>query len=69
MKNVLTILFLFPLLLSAQVIYADELLHGTVIGTDLYVDYSTSSASTTVNTREMAFDGNLNTFLATYERS
>ena len=69
MKNVLTILFLFPLLLSAQIVQADELLHGTVIGTDLYVDYSTSSASTTVNTREMAFDGNLNTFLATYERS
>ncbi len=69
MKNVLTILFLFPLLLSAQIVHADELLHGTVIGTDLYVDYSTSSASTTVNTREMAFDGNLNTFLATYERS
>ena len=58
-----------PLFLSGQRVYADELLHGTVIGTNLFVDYSTSSASTTVNTREMAFDGNLSTFFATYERS
>ena len=53
--------------MSAQA--QDELLHGTVIGTELSVDYSTFEASTTVNTREMAFDGDLNTCFASYERS
>ena len=48
---------------------SDPLLHGTVIGTELSVDYSTSGSSTTVNTREMAFDGNLNTCFASYDRS
>ena len=43
---------------------------GTVIGTAESVDYTNSSApSTTVNTRECAFDGDLNTFFASYERS
>jgi hypothetical protein len=44
-------------------------LTGTVIGTTESVDYSTSQKSTTVNTREMAFDGNLNTCFASWERS
>ena len=44
-------------------------LSGTVIGTAESVDYSTSQKSTTVNTREMAFDGDLNTCFASWERS
>ena len=44
-------------------------LTGTVIGTRESVDYSTSQKSTTVNTREMAFDGDLNTCFASWERS
>jgi len=44
-------------------------LTGTVIGTTRSVDYSTFQESTTVNTREMAFDGNLNTCFASWERS
>ena len=44
-------------------------LTGTVIGTTESVDYTTSKKSTTVNTREMAFDGNLDTFFASWERS
>ena len=48
---------------------ADSKLTGTVIGTPLSVDYSTFESSTTVNTCENAFDGNLNTFFASYERS
>ena len=50
--------------------FADDKLTGTVIGTLESVDYSNTSApSLTVNTRDCAFDGNLNTFFASYERS
>ncbi len=44
-------------------------LSGTVIGSTPSVDYSTGQSSTTVNTREMAFDGDLNTYFASYDRS
>ena len=47
----------------------DKLLTGTVIGTAESVDYSTGNPSTTVNTAANAFDGNLSTFFASYERS
>ena len=40
-----------------------------IIGTEWSVDYSTNTPSTTVNTRSNAFDGKLNTFFASYERS
>ncbi len=48
-----------------------ELLNGTIIGTELSVDYSQNGypASTTVNTKPMAFDGNFETFFASYDRS
>ena len=45
------------------------LLSGTIIGTRTSVDYSTGSVSVSVNKREEAFDGDLNTFFASYERS
>ena len=62
----LILLLLMPCFtLSAQ----DKLLSGTVIGTAVSVDYSTGQASTTVNTAADAFDGDLNTFFASYERS
>ncbi len=48
---------------------ADGLLTGAVIGTKESVDYQTSAKSTTVNTCAMAFDGNLNTFFASWNRS
>lgn len=45
-------------------------LSGTVIGTSEFVDYDNNNAKTTkVNTRECALDGDLDTFLATYDRS
>ena len=44
-------------------------LTGTVIGTEKSVDYSTGNASTTVNTKDNVFDGNYNTFFASYDRS
>ena len=49
---------------------ADDRLTGVVIGTAECVDYSnTSKPTTTVNTCANAFDGNLNTFFASWERS
>ncbi len=47
----------------------DGKLEGVVIGTQKSVDYGSNTASTTVNTRECAFDGNLNTYFAAYDRS
>ena len=44
-------------------------LKGTVIGTERCYDYDKNAASTTVNTPANAFDGDLSTFVATYDRS
>ncbi len=55
----------FTLKANAQ----DQLLYGTIIGTKQSVDYSTGQSSTTINTAANAFDGNLSTFFASYERS
>ncbi len=56
------------LLASAGV--ADDKLTGTVIGTAQSVDYANSSVpSTTVNTIAMAFDGDMETFFASWDRS
>ena len=41
----------------------------TIIGTTLSVDYSTNNPSTTVNTKSNVFDGDLNTYFASYDRS
>ena len=50
--------------------YADDKLTGKVIGTQACVDYAnTSKSTTTVNTCANAFDGNLNTFFASWERN
>lgn len=64
-------LVLFALLALATLeASADDKLMGTVIGTRECVDYNnTSKMTTTVNTRTNAFDGDLNTFFATWERS
>ncbi|MEE1235831.1 MAG: hypothetical protein UHS50_09145, partial [Bacteroidaceae bacterium] len=43
-------------------------LTGTPIGSTS-VDYTTGSPSTTVNTPQCAFDGDLNSFYASYDRS
>ena len=63
---VLSVLLLMPALLAVA---DDQKLSGAVIGTAETVDYSTSKQSTTVNTREMAFDGKLDTYFASWERS
>lgn len=45
------------------------LLTGTPMGSSPSVDYSTNQATTTQNTFVNAFDGDLNTFFASYDRS
>ena len=49
--------------------FADNLLKGTVIGTTESVNYQNNTKTTTINTRANAFDGDLNTFFASWERS
>lgn len=64
--------YLFALLLigSTTVYVADPLLTGIPIGSSPSVDYNNgASASTTANLPKDAFDGNLETFYASYERS
>jgi spore coat protein CotH len=65
-KNILLFVLLYPLTLQAQ---ESVKLTGTVIGTEKSVDYRTGQPSTTVNTKDMAFDGDLNTYFASYDRS
>ena len=68
MTKRLFITLFFALQLTCS--FADEKLAGTVIGTVESVDYSNPSVpSATVNTRDCAFDGNLETFFASFERS
>ena len=50
--------------------YGDDLLKGMVIGTiETYNYKKTADRTNTVNTRENAFDGDLNTFFASYDKS
>lgn len=46
-----------------------EKLSGTVIGTRYSVDYNTGQQSETVNTKANVFDGNYDTYFASYDRS
>lgn len=62
----LFIIILYPLSLISQ---ESRKLNGTIIGTELSVDYTTNYSSRTVNTCKDAFDGNLSTFFASYDRS
>lgn len=57
------------LLTMCQATFADGKLTGTVIGTKETVDYADFSKSTKVNTCKDAFDGDLNTYFASWERS
>lgn len=67
LRNLLLFTILSPLTLFAQ---ESGKLTGTIIGTKLCVDYNNNNAqSTTVNTASNLFDGNLNNFFATFQRS
>ena len=64
--------YLFTILMSSLCLFgaiADEKLSGTIIGTELSINYETQSSSTDVNIKPNAFDGNPNTFFASYENS
>lgn len=65
------IVFIISLLLLslAPLRGQDSKLTGLIIGTEATVDYTTFTESRTANTREMAFDGDLNTCFASWERS
>ena len=52
------ILIFIVMMFSAQRLLADEKLTGKVIGTTQCYDYNKGMISTSVNTCEMAFDGN-----------
>ena len=54
---------------SAQTNGEESKLTGTIIGTLKSVDYGSNKESTTVNTRDCAFDNDLTTYFAAYDRS
>lgn len=65
-KTLLVLASLGFTLLHAQ---TSPLLTGTVLGSSPSYDYSTNRSSTTANTPDCAFDGDLSTFYASYSRS
>lgn len=70
MKKVTSIICLILLIVPARKIFAqDAKLKGTIIGTEAAYDYDTGAISTKVNTIKNAFDGDFNTFVATYDKS
>lgn len=67
--NYSRLILLTAITVNSWQVLADDQLKGTIIGTAEAVDYSTNSKSTTVNTCENAFDGDFETFFASYDRS
>lgn len=62
--------YLVLLSLLTSFVYAEpNKLTGSIIGTETSFDYSANKSSTTVNTRDNVFDGDLNTFFASNDRS
>ena len=53
----------------ASVAQSSKKLSGSIIGTQYSVDYDTNAQSTTDNTKANVFDGNYETFFASYDRS
>lgn len=62
--------FLLPLAaVAALQLHGAEKLTGTPIGTEQCVDYATGQPSTEIHNVHTLFDGDLDTYFATYERS
>ena len=62
--------FLFSVVIFQMIeVCAENKLTGTVIGTEESVDYKSGAKTTIINTYADVFDGNLETFFASYERS
>lgn len=69
MKKIISLVISFVYLISANAQESTKL-SGSVIGTQYSVDYDhNNQKSTTVNTIKNAFDGNLDTYFASYDRS
>ncbi len=65
-----TVMLFCALIGASAASVSAEKLTGTIIGTTTSVDYDNGSIeSTTVNTRDNAFDGDMSTYFASYERS
>ena len=58
-----------PCMYAERPIDEEHKLSGTVIGTEKCYNYASQSVSYDINTGANAFDGNLSTFVATYETS
>ena len=69
LKSGLIFLSILRCVLSIHAQTSAKLPATTIIGTSISVDYSTGNASTSVNTIANAFDGDLNTYFASYGRS
>ena len=69
LKIVLILILIFSAVVSINAQTSVKLPATNIIGTALSVDYSTNNSSTTVNTKKNVFDGNLETFFASYDRS
>lgn len=66
---VLTAILLGSYSAMAQAEEQNAKLTGTVIGTLTSVDYGSNTPSTKINTRDCAFDGDITTYFAAYDRS
>ena len=72
MKNFYLRLFLFFCLILQTTVFVAQnstKLSGNIIGTQYSIDYTTGTKSTTVNTKAEVFDGDFNTFFASYNNS
>lgn len=69
MKRIICMIMTFLYIAASYAQTEGKRLRGTVIGTEYSVNYATNTKSTTVNTCQNAFDGKLDTYFASYERS
>ena len=69
LTTILCLLQSVPCLYAESPVDEEYKLMGVVIGTEQSYDYASQSVSYDVNTIANAFDGNLTTFVATYEKS
>ena len=60
-------IFIYVISINAQT--SVKLPANNIIGTELSVDYETDTPSTTVNIKQNVFDGDFNTYFASYARS
>ena len=69
LKTMLIFVSIYVCTLAIHAQTSEKLPATNIIGTAVSVNYDTNAPSTTVNTKENAFDGKLDTYFASYERS